>query len=373
MFSALNPLKILGFGNTENKENKENKEPYNYKELIRQVLEGLKCMNEYGFVHLDIKLENIGIDNDGNAKIFDFGFARYLIKDPTDFIEDPFGTSFYADPEIIFLKKIYKNSDIYSLGSLLYQSIIEDNSKSIEIKYRFNGKHYTNYYGIDKVQLLDKKFIDINESKNEHNIPIFKEPIEFKKNDEMKVKNELIGLIIYAYDINIIKELIKKMMKYDATKRISFEELLKDEWFTNDEDRRKVYNVAQEEARLKAEEEAKLKAEKEAKLKAAKLKAEEEARLKAEYKTKYPYSYKLGIISYKLGITTNKPGLKENKGGKHLSKKIIYKKNKYKPETPRSQSNRSNKCNKKCSKRKNYGNAYSTLRKTKRMNKWYNL
>jgi hypothetical protein len=32
-----------------------------------------------------------------------------------------------------------------------------------------------------------------------------------------------------------------------------------------------------------------------------------------------------------------------------------------------------NKCNKKCSKRKKYGNAYSTLRKTKRMNKWYNL
>jgi len=368
-------ITYLMFLNKENNEPNKNNEPNNYKKLIHQVLIGLKCMNDDGFVHLDIKLENIGIDNDGNAKIFDFGFARYLNEDPTDLNnnENPFGTDFYADPEIIFLKKIYKKSDIYSLGSLLYQSIFSDNTKSTFLND--NGRRQYNYiFGVHK---LNEKFNLINDNKNYY-IPLFREPIELKENKEMIVKKESINLI-YKYDIDIIKTLIKKMMKYDAHTRIPFEDLLNDDWFNDDKDkdRMKAYMKAEEDAKLKAEEDARLKAEAAAKLKAekdAKLKAKEDARLKAEEDARLK----------KIKMKAEKPILYRfqkifgPKGGKHLSKKIIYKKNKYKPETLRSRSNyiksnRSNKCNKKCSKRKKYGNAYSTLRKTKRMNKWYNL
>ena len=298
--------------NKENNEHNKNNEPNNYKKLIHQVLIGLKCMNDDGFVHLDIKLENIGIDNDGNAKIFDFGFARYLNKDPTDLNnnENPFGTDFYADPEIIFLKKIYKKSDIYSLGSLLYQSIFSDNTKSIFLNDK--GRRQYNYiFGVDK---LNKKFNLINDNINYY-IPLFREPIELKQNNQMIVKKESINLI-YKYDIDIIKTLIKKMMKYDADERISFEKLLNDDWFNDDKDkdRMKAYMKAEEDAKLKAEEDARLKAEAAAKLKAekdAKLKAEKDAKLKAKEDARLKMKAEKPIL-YRL------KKLFEQKGGKHL-------------------------------------------------------
>ena len=43
--------------------------------LMAKVLQGLKYIHENGFCHLDLKLDNILVDNMGNPKIADFGLA----------------------------------------------------------------------------------------------------------------------------------------------------------------------------------------------------------------------------------------------------------------------------------------------------------
>lgn len=52
--------------------------------------------NQAGFAHMDIKLENILIADDGTLKFCDFGFATPL----SSYIDKKMGTPVYMAPEI---------------------------------------------------------------------------------------------------------------------------------------------------------------------------------------------------------------------------------------------------------------------------------
>jgi serine/threonine protein kinase len=63
------------------------------------------------------------IDNEGNAKIMDFGIARSL-RDAGLSVEDSFvGTPVYMSPEQTESKEVDQRSDIYSLGVILYEMV----------------------------------------------------------------------------------------------------------------------------------------------------------------------------------------------------------------------------------------------------------
>ncbi len=86
--------------------------------LFITITKGIKCMHDNGYVHLDIKPENITIyDVDSNikAKLIDFGVSQKIadIKGLIYFA----GTPEYMSPEMIN-KNVsdYKKCDIYSLG-----------------------------------------------------------------------------------------------------------------------------------------------------------------------------------------------------------------------------------------------------------------
>ena len=74
-------------------------------------------------VHRDLKLENIILDQDGNLKITDFGFANF-IADHETYLRTVCGSPMYAPPEI-FLGVPYKGPplDIWSLGVLLFSML----------------------------------------------------------------------------------------------------------------------------------------------------------------------------------------------------------------------------------------------------------
>jgi serine/threonine protein kinase/tetratricopeptide (TPR) repeat protein len=95
------------------------------KKLIRkigkQVCEGLAEAHHLGVVHRDLKPQNIMVDEDGNARIMDFGIARSLRGKGITGAGVMIGTPEYMSPEQVEGKEVDQRSDIYSLGIILYE------------------------------------------------------------------------------------------------------------------------------------------------------------------------------------------------------------------------------------------------------------
>jgi serine/threonine protein kinase len=95
------------------------------KSIFRQVATGLAYMNSSGWLHRDIKPDNILADANGNCKIIDFAIAQ---KIKSGFLAKllhkkgkPQGTPSYMSPEQIRDEILDTRADIYSYGATLYE------------------------------------------------------------------------------------------------------------------------------------------------------------------------------------------------------------------------------------------------------------
>jgi len=92
--------------------------------ICSQVCEGLAEAHKLGVVHRDLKPQNIIIDNEGHARIMDFGIARSLEAGTgLTTTELMIGTPAYMSPEQLEAKEIDQRSDIYSLGVIFYEMV----------------------------------------------------------------------------------------------------------------------------------------------------------------------------------------------------------------------------------------------------------
>ena len=87
-----------------------------------EVCSGLAHAHGRGVVHRDIKPHNILLDEKGRAKVSDFGIARALDTTQATRTGAYLGTALYSSPEQLQGHKVTPKSDVYSLGTTLYQA-----------------------------------------------------------------------------------------------------------------------------------------------------------------------------------------------------------------------------------------------------------
>ena len=94
--------------------------------MLESLVTGLRAMQRDGIVHRDIKPENIMIDQHNRCKIIDLGaaIAPGLSELASAVIEDaPMGDADYIAPEYLLGSAATVQSDLYSLGCMIYEML----------------------------------------------------------------------------------------------------------------------------------------------------------------------------------------------------------------------------------------------------------
>lgn len=92
-------------------------------EIAHQVASALAVAHARGVVHRDIKPGNIMLVGQGQAKIMDFGIARMKSSEVRTQSGTMMGSPKYMSPEQVGGHPVDHRSDIFSLGSVLYEML----------------------------------------------------------------------------------------------------------------------------------------------------------------------------------------------------------------------------------------------------------
>jgi len=102
--------------------------PSDAAKLVVQIAAALDAAHGHGIIHRDVKPENILLNHEGKAHLTDFGIARelsFLRQSGTNRTLAasglPVGTPEYMAPEQLRAGNVDERSDIYSLGTVLYE------------------------------------------------------------------------------------------------------------------------------------------------------------------------------------------------------------------------------------------------------------
>jgi beta-lactam-binding protein with PASTA domain/predicted Ser/Thr protein kinase len=87
-----------------------------------QILEAAGFAHRHGVIHRDFKPHNVIVDDQGHAKVTDFGIARAGASEMTE-TGSIMGTAQYLSPEQAQGHAVTATSDIYSIGVMLYEML----------------------------------------------------------------------------------------------------------------------------------------------------------------------------------------------------------------------------------------------------------
>jgi serine/threonine-protein kinase len=88
-----------------------------------EIARALGTAHAHHIVHRDVKPQNVLIDEEGSAKVTDFGIARTLDEEGLTADGRVLGTTDYVSPEQALGRPVTGQSDLYSLGIVLYEML----------------------------------------------------------------------------------------------------------------------------------------------------------------------------------------------------------------------------------------------------------
>src|SRR6266498_634420 len=91
-----------------------------------EIARALGAAHEHQIVHRDVKPQNVLIDEEGTAKVTDFGIARSLTEEGLTADGRVLGTTDYVSPEQALGQDVGPQSDLYSLGVVLFEMLTGD-------------------------------------------------------------------------------------------------------------------------------------------------------------------------------------------------------------------------------------------------------
>jgi len=91
-----------------------------------EIARALGAAHERAIVHRDVKPQNVLVDTEGAAKVTDFGIARTLTEEGLTADGRVLGTTDYVSPEQALGHPVTGQSDLYSLGIVLFEMLTGD-------------------------------------------------------------------------------------------------------------------------------------------------------------------------------------------------------------------------------------------------------
>ncbi|AIY63901.1 serine/threonine-protein kinase [Pseudoalteromonas piratica] len=187
-------------------------------QLFKDVCLAIQYAHRHLIIHKDIKPDNILVDNLGRVKLLDFGISRSLSEDTDLPIES--ATFAFASPEQLRGELCTTQSDIYSLGALLYtlltgqsphQAVIantEDNKTAIAQLTQENCQPILTRQPREQLKFLDEelkcviehclhidekqRYSSIDSLLEDINALMQKRPISLRKNNASYVAKKLL-------------------------------------------------------------------------------------------------------------------------------------------------------------------------------------
>jgi len=105
-----------------------------------QIADALQAAHENGVIHRDIKPQNVLVTSTGDVKVTDFGIAR-AASSPLTQSSAVLGTAAYMSPEQAMGEQVGPQSDLYSLGVVLFEMLTRELPYDAESPISLAMKH----------------------------------------------------------------------------------------------------------------------------------------------------------------------------------------------------------------------------------------
>ena len=170
--------------------------------IFKKILLIIDEIHKKGIYHLDLKLENILLDDNYNPKIYNFSSSKTIEESNNGKFSAPVGTPGYMPPQMILGEEYNgEKADIFNLGIILFNLVIGNNRCFIDCS---NNDKYYNYI----------KCNTNKDSKEYWKLLKSNEIFEYKK-----------------YPSENFKKLFIKMVAFKEDDRPTIQQILQDDWF----------------------------------------------------------------------------------------------------------------------------------------------